>query len=117
MAYRKGIVWVGYAIGWIFLSGLAAFAVWQAHVVTLVLAALLINHPTLRPPGWNSSTLVAVSKLSVVVWGSLWLMAIYYMEYQLRESIQERRLIKQWVRFTIFLCISLAVIYALGLFQ
>jgi hypothetical protein len=117
MALRKGAVWIGYTVGWIVLGGLAAYTAWQAHVTTLAYAMLLINHPTWRPAGWNSGTLIGISKLSVIAWGSLWLVAIYYIEYQLRESIQERRLIKQLTYFAGRLLIALAAIYALGLFQ
>ena len=94
-------------------SHLAAAAVtaWQVHVTTLSLAAWLIAQPTLRPPGWNSSTLVALSKLSVVGWGGIWIMGVYYMEYRLRESTQERRLLRQWLRFLLILGIAVGLLY------
>lgn len=111
MKRRKKIVWVGYLIGWILLVGVATLVAWQAHITTLYVAALLLDHPTLRPPGWSSSTLVGVSKLSVIGWGALWLIATSYLEYQLRESVQERRLWRQWLRFLFFLLIGLLLLH------
>ncbi len=115
VARRNRWVWLGYLAGWGLLTLLAALVAWQAHVTTLYLGALLIANPTLRPPGWSSSTLVGVSKLSVIGWGSLWLMAIYYIEYQLRESVDERRLFKQCTHFALILLGSFGVAFLLTL--
>lgn len=105
------MVWVGYFLSWLVLAAMAAVTAWQAHVTTLYLAALLIDHPTLRPPGWNSSTLVALSKLSVVAWGAFWIIGVYYMDYRLRESTHERRLLRQWLRFLLILGGALSLLY------
>ncbi len=85
---------LGYIGAWIGLTILAALTAWQLHITTLYLATLLIDNPALRPRGWSSETLVGVSKLSVLVWGSLWFMLLFYMEYKLREGLQERRLLR-----------------------
>ena len=113
MKQRTRWVWLGYMAGWGLLTLLAVLVAWQAHVTTIYLGALLIATPALRPTGWNSSTLVGISKLSILGWGSLWLILVYYMEYQLRESLQERRLLQQCTRFALFLLIGLAVAYGL----
>ena len=111
MVRRNWLIWVGYFLGWLVLAAAAAVTAWQVHVTTLSLAALLIAQPTLRPPGWNSSTLVALSKLSVVGWGALWIIGVYYMDYRLRESTQERRLLRQWFRFLLILGGALCLLY------
>lgn len=111
MVRRNWLIWVGYFLGWLVLAAAAAVTAWQAHVTTLSLAALLIAQPTLRPPGWNSSSLVALSKLSVVGWGALWIIGVYYMDYRLRESTQERRLLRQWFRFLLILGGALCLLY------
>ena len=85
---------LGYIGAWLGLTFLAALTAWQLHIASLYLATLLIDNPALRPRGWSSETLVGVSKLSVLVWGSLWFMLIFYMEYKLREGLQERRLLR-----------------------
>ena len=111
MVRRNWLIWLGYFGGWLLLAAVTAVTVWQAHVTTLYLAALLINHPFLRPPGWNNSTLVALSKLSIVVWGALWIIGVYYMEYRLRESTYERRLLRQGLRFLLLLGGALCLLY------
>ena len=111
MVRRNWLIWVGYFLGWLVLAAAAAVTAWQVHVTTLSLAAWLIAQPTLRPPGWNSSTLVALSKLSVVGWGALWIIGVYYMDYRLRESTQERRLLRQWFRFLLILGGALCLLY------
>lgn len=111
MVRRNWLIWVGYFLGWLFLAALTAVTVWQAHVTTLYLAAWLIDQPALRPPGWNSSTLVALSKLSVVGWGAFWIIGVYYMDYRLRASTHERRLLRQWLRFLLILGGVLCLLY------
>jgi len=90
---------VGYLGAWSGLTLLAAFTAWQLHITLLYLTALLIDNPALRPRGWSSETLVGASKLSILLWGSLWLMLTLYMEYKLRESLKEGRLLYQIARF------------------
>jgi len=114
MARRNRFVWLGYVVSWGLLTLLTAFTAWQAHSATIYLAALLIANPTLRPSGWNSGTLVGVSKLAVLLWGSFWLIAVYYIEYQLRESTHERRLLKQSGQFALILLSGLAIAYLLA---
>ncbi|MEZ4736674.1 MAG: hypothetical protein R3E79_57065 [Caldilineaceae bacterium] len=111
MKQRNRIVWAGYMIGWLLLVGVATVVAWQAHITTLYVAALLLDHPTLRPTGWSSSTLIGISKLSVIGWGALWLIATSYLEYQLRESIADQRLGRQWLRFLLFLLMGLLLFY------
>lgn len=115
MKQRSGWVWLGYGVGWLLLAGLAALTAWQAHITTIYLGALLINNPSLRPSGWSSSTLVGISKLSVLAWGSLWLILVYYLEYQLRESLADRRLLVQCGRFALALLAGFIVAYGLTL--
>ena len=68
MNQRGCASWLGYLLLWVGLSTLAAFALWQAHVVLLYLAALIIDNPRLRPVGWSTMSLVGVSKLSILFW-------------------------------------------------
>ncbi|MBX3011762.1 MAG: hypothetical protein KF832_09670 [Caldilineaceae bacterium] len=95
---------------------MAAVVVWQAHVTTLYLAALLIQNPALRPSGWSSATLVGLSKLSVLGWGTLWLMGTSYLEYQLRTSVLEHRLLQQTGRCLLILVGCFGIVYLPTLF-
>jgi hypothetical protein len=99
MNQRGCVVWLGYVLLWIALSTLTAFALWQAHVALLYLAALIIENPQLRPVGWSTRSLVGVSKLSILILGSAWLMFTVYLEQSLRNSVIAQRLIKQSVKY------------------
>ena len=101
---------LSYVLGWLVLCLLAAYTVWQLHIVTLHLTALLIESPNWRPTGWNSSTIVLVSRLSFFVWGALYLMFIFYIEYVLRESMYEGRLLRRFAWYAG----GLMVIYGVG---
>jgi hypothetical protein len=110
---RHPLAQLGYIIGWLILSLLAVLAAWQLHLTTLYGAALLIDNPAWRPRGWSTETLVGVSKLSVLVWGSLWFMLTFFMEYKLREAVQERRLLRRLLWFGGSLVVAYGVAYLL----
>lgn len=99
MKKRHPLAQLGYVTGWLALTLLAVLTAWQLHLTTVYGAALLIDSPTWRPRGWSTETLVGVSKLSVLVWGSLWFMLTFFMEYKLREGVQERRLLRRLLWF------------------
>jgi len=105
MNQRGCVSWLGYLLLWVTLSTLAAFALWQAHVALLYLAALIIDNPRLRPTGWSTMSLVGVSKLSILFWGSGWLMFTIYLEQSLRNRVMEKRLIQQSAKYSIALLI------------
>jgi len=92
-----------------------AIVAWQLHVTTLYLATLLVNSPTLRPPGWGANSLAGVSKLSILVWGSFWLIFTFYIEYKLRESIRYQRLLRCSGIYGTILLIIYAIAYLLVL--
>lgn len=111
MYRRRSLVWLGYFLIWLLLSGLAIGVAWQAHISTLYLGALLINHPTWRPTGWSSDTLVGISKLSILIWASLCFIWVMYAENRLRESVNRRRLLQQSLRFLLILGAIFALCY------
>lgn len=113
MYRRRSLIWLGYFALWLLLSGLAIGVAWQAHISTLYLGTLLINHPTWRPAGWSSDTLVGISKLSLLIWASLCFIWIMYAENRLRESVNQRRLLRQSLRFLIGLAACFALAYLL----
>ncbi len=101
---------LGYILLWLGLTVVATLTAWQLHIALLYLAALLIETPSLRPTGWSTGTLVAVSRLSLLIWGSLWLFLVMYLEHQLRAAVQERRLLQQSSRYAV----GLLLLYLLG---
>lgn len=116
MTKQHPLAQVGYLLAWFILTILATVTAWQLHVTLLYLATLLIQSPNLRLPGWSMSTLVGVSKLSVLIWGSLWLIFVMYVEYQLRMAMREGRLWRQSVRYGMGLLVLYGVAYLLTLF-
>ena len=116
MHQRRSLVWLGYFIIWLLLGGLAIGVAWQAHITTLYLGALLIEHPTWRPLGWSSSTLVGISKLSILIWASLCFIFIMYLENRLRESTYEHQLLKRGLRYLLWLLILFAICYLITRF-
>jgi hypothetical protein len=80
---------------WFVLLILAAIAAFQLNAAILVLADAVIHNDALRPAGWNSSSLANVQRLSVFVLGSLWLIAILWMENHLRSAVREGHLVRE----------------------
>lgn len=76
---------------WILLSVVAGVVAWYLHTLILYLTALVIENPAWRPLGWSLDSLVGVSKLSVLVVGSLWLLVTMWLEGALRRSLLDRR--------------------------
>ncbi len=80
---------------WFVLIVLAAIAAFQLNAAILVLADAIIRNDALRPAGWNSSSLANIQRLSVFVLGSLWLIAILWMENHLRDAVREGHLVRE----------------------
>ena len=97
---------------WLLLAVLAAVTAWQWHVTLLYLARLLIDSPY-RPFGWSMGTLAAVSRFSILIFGSLWLIYVYYIEYQLREALKRQRLLRRGATYSAVLLALYAVAYLL----
>ena len=95
MTKSHPLLLVGYVVAWLVLVALITLTAWQLHVTTLYLGTLLINSPTWRPRGWSSETLVGISKLSVLFWGSLWMLLTFYLEHQLRDAMKTKRLLRR----------------------
>ncbi len=98
---------------WLTLSALAGVAAWYAYLALINLAALAVSNPALRPVGWSTATINGVSKLSIVVLGSLWLIAVSLMEYRLREALSEGRVLRQTGHFVLAIAIVFLFSYAL----
>ncbi len=93
-----------YAI-WIVLGIAAVWAAWQWNGATLALAAWMISKPALRPAGWSSATLPVVNRLSVLIFGAIWLIGVMFMENLLRAAALEQRLIRESGRLALILLI------------
>lgn len=110
MAKRDWLAQLGYLGAWLFLAILAAAAAWQLHILLLYFASLLVASPW-RPTGWTTGSVATLSRLSIVIWGSAWLILVMYLEYNLRESLREGLLQRRTTRVGIALLLIIAVGY------
>ena len=99
---------LGYIVFWLGLSVLATLTVFQVHGTLIAVSHAVITNPSLRPLGWSTDTIYALSRVFWLLLGILWLGWVMFTESYLREGYQ-RQLLKHR---TIRLIIILAVIYA-----
>ncbi len=97
---------------WLGLIVLSAWLAWQLHVTLIYLATLWLNSDLPRPPTWTANQLVGISKASVFGFGSLWLIWITYLEYDLRRHAA-RRLAARSLQIALILAAILLLTYAL----
>ena len=98
---------LGYAIFWLGLVILATLTAFQVHGTLIVISHAVIQNPSLRPLGWSTNTIYALSRVFWLILGILWLFWVMFTEGYLREGYQ-RHLLKQRI---IRLIIILAAVY------
>ena len=99
---------VGYIVFWLGLTVLATLTAFQVHGTLIAISLAVIENASLRPLGWSTDTVYALSRVFWLILGIIWLGWIMFTEGYLREGYQ-RQLLKHR---TIRLIIILAVIYA-----
>jgi len=65
---------------WLVLSAIIGFVGWQLHATLLVVVAAWLESDLPRPPGWATWTLAPISRASIFVLGSVWLMGVLWLE-------------------------------------
>jgi len=98
---------IGYVIFWLVLVILVTLTAFQVHGTLIAISIAIIANPSLRPLGWSTDTIYALSRVFWLILGIFWLGWVMYTEGYLREGYQ-RHLLKQR---TIRLTVILAVIY------
>ncbi len=98
---------------WLAVSGVAALVAWQLHASFIFLAAGWLAGDRPNPLGWTSATLPGLEKLSVLVFGSAWLLAILYWERAFPRWAEERRLGRQLLRLLGGMALLLGAAYGL----
>ena len=78
---------------WLGLAAFWAVAAFQLQTTLLYIGYLIIENPSLRPTGWNTSTLSGINRCTFLLLGSLWLGLVIFSERYLRESLEEDRLL------------------------
>ena len=95
---------IGYAVFWLALVVLATLTAFQVHGTLIVIALALIDSP-LRPYGWTTGSVYALSRLIWLGLGILWLGWVMFTEGYLREGYQQHLLKQRTIRLTIILAI------------
>ena len=96
---------IGYAVFWLGLVVLATFTAFQIHGTLIAVALAAIKNPALRPYGWTTSTIYALSRMLWLVLGILWLGWVMFTEGYLREGYQQQLLKQRTFRLTIILAV------------
>lgn len=71
---------LGVLLVWLLLSALIGFVGWQLHATLLVVVAAWLESDLPRPLGWATWTLAPISRASIFVLGSVWLMGVLWLE-------------------------------------
>lgn len=92
---RNIIATLGYFGAWGLIAVLLVPALMQVKTLLVFIALLIINNETLRPPGWNTDTLVGVDKCTTFLAIGTWLFVVMFAERYLREAREQGRF---WVQ-------------------
>jgi hypothetical protein len=100
------------------LALLYALAAFQLHALIVYLGILIVESPSLRPVGWNSSTIVGVNKCGIVILGMLWLGLVLFSHHYLKEALADHQLWSKAGRLVLMslglYIFSAVVLYILG---
>ena len=94
---------IGYIVFWLGLAILATLTAFQVHGTLIALAHAVIKNPSLRPLGWSTDTLYALSRVFWLILGILWLGWVMFTEGYLSEGYQDHLLKQRIIRLTIVL--------------
>lgn len=84
---------------WLLLVLVWTWAIWQLHTGVVVAAAAYLASDLPKPADWYAATINPISRFSVLVNGSLWLILILWMENILRAQARRGRLARQSLLF------------------
>ena len=94
---------IGYIVFWLGLAILATLTAFQVHGTLIAISHAVIKNPSLRPLGWSTDTLYALSRVFWLILGILWLGWVMFTEGYLREGYQRQLLKQRTIRLTIIL--------------
>ena len=94
---------VGYIVIWLALAVLATLTAFQVHGTLIAVSLAIIQNPSLRPYGWSTDTVYALSRVFWLILGILWLGWVMFTEGFLREGYQRQLLVKRTIRLAIIL--------------
>jgi hypothetical protein len=97
------LIWIGVAI-------MAAFTAFQLHATVLYVGILVVENPVLRPTGWNTGTVNALSRFTWLILGIIWLALVIFSESYLMDGVKGHTLRRRATR----LVILVAAVYGLN---
>lgn len=105
-----------YILLWLIIVVLVTLTLFQLHGTMIALAVYVVNDPSLRPIGWNSGSVVLLSRLLWFIIGILWLGWVMYTFEYLRESSRLQTLMKKVFRLLLILGATYLSSYIILLF-
>jgi hypothetical protein len=102
---------VGYIVFWLGLAVLATLTAFQIHGTLIAISLAVIDNPVLRPTGWSTDTVYALSRVFWLVIGILWLGWVMFTEGYLREGYQLQLLKHRTLRLIIVLGVAYVASY------
>lgn len=80
---------------WLVILALLTLTLFQLHALYVYIWLLIIENPMLRPVGWSSNTLHAISRIGYFIAGIIWILVAYIAEYQLhtKRNAKDKRLV------------------------
>jgi hypothetical protein len=94
---------IGYVVFWLGLAVLATFIAFQVHGTLIAISLAVIKNPSLRPPGWSTDTIYALSRVFWLILGIIWLGWVMFTEGYLSEGHQRSLLIQRIFRLLVIL--------------
>jgi hypothetical protein len=94
---------VGYIVFWLVLAVFATLTAFQIYGTLIAISLAVIKNPSLRPLGWSTNTIHALSRVFWLVLGILWLGWVMFTEGYLREGYQRQLLKNRALRLLIIL--------------
>ena len=92
---------LGYPIFWVISAVLITLTLFQVHATIIAIAVVVVNNPDLRPFGWNTGSVYALSRLFWLILGIVWLGWVMFNESFLREGKQLGLLKQRVIRLLI----------------
>ena len=105
-----------YILLWLILVVLVTLTLFQVHGTITALAVYVVKDPSLRPIGWNSGSVVLLTRLLWFILGILWLVWVMYTFDYLRESSRSQTLVKKVFRLLLILGATYLSSYIILLF-
>ena len=97
---------------WVALAVLLALAAFQVRATLIYIAILVVEDPSLRPSGWTTGTIHALSRFLVLILGGFWLGLVIFSGEYLGEIGKRRFLRTRVFHLMLFAAALYGVSYA-----